>query len=44
MLCTGYLEQSQSILSNINKYGKLLALTSRETTSVYESLEQHQTL
>ena len=44
MLSTGYLGQSQTNLSNINKYGKLLALISREATSVYESLEQHQTL
>ena len=44
MLSIGYFEQSQSILSNINKYGKLLTLTSQEATSVYESLEQHRTL
>ena len=43
MLSTGYLEQPQTILSNINNYGKLLVLTDQEATSVYESLNQHRT-
>ena len=37
---TGYLEPSQTILSNINNYGILLVLTVREATRVYESLNQ----
>ena len=36
----GYLEPSQTILSNINNYGILLVLTGREATSIYESLNQ----
>ena len=44
MLSTGYLEQSQTIFPNIKSYGILLVLTSREATSVYESLKPSQTL
>ena len=43
MLSTGYLDQSQTIVSNLNNYSKLVVLTDQEATSVYESLNQHQT-
>ena len=44
MLSTGYLEQSQTIFPKIKSYGILLVLTSREATSVYESLNPSRTL